>query len=296
MSLASMTGFGRAEGAFEGHTWAWEVRSVNGRGLDLRLRLPPGSDALEPRLREAVAQRFSRGSINVALQYQRDSGGSEIRLNEAALKQVLQAAAAIGKATGNTTPPSAEALLAVKGVIEIVEPTEDEATQRARHDAMIGSLEHALDDLKAARAAEGQRLTVVLSDQVAEIERLVAVVSQSPSRTPEAIAARLEENVQRITSGSSSLDPDRLHQEAILIATRADVEEEIQRLKAHLAAARELIDTKGSVGRKLDFLVQEFNREANTLCSKANAADISRAGLSMKAVIDQMREQVQNIE
>ena len=291
-----MTGFGRAEGAFGGHTWAWEVRSVNGRGLDLRLRLPPGSDALEPRLREAVAQRFSRGSINVSLQSQRETGGSEIRLNEAALQQVLQAAKAIGKATGNDTPPSAEALLAVKGVIEIVEPMEDEAAQNARRDAMIGSLEHALDDLMAARAAEGQRLAVVLTDQLAEVERLVTLIAQSPSRTPEAIAARLVEHVARITGAGTSLDPDRLHQEAILIATRADVEEELQRLKAHLAAARELIDSSGGVGRKLDFLVQEFNREANTLCSKANAADISRAGLAMKAVIDQMREQVQNIE
>ena len=291
-----MTGFGRSEGTLDGQSWVWEVRSVNGRGLDLRLRLPPGSEALEPRIREAVTGRFSRGSINVSLQLQRETGGSEISLNQAALEQVLEAAALIQQQTGNDTPPAVDGLLGIKGVLEVVEPVEDEAAQKARHDAMIASLQNALGDLEAARAAEGGRLAGVLSVHLDEIERQIGIVSQSPARTPQAIAERLSEQVQRLTETGTPLDVNRLHQEAVLIATRADVEEELQRLTAHLAAARELMGADGAVGRKLDFLVQEFNREANTLCSKANAEEISRAGLAMKALIDQMREQVQNIE
>lgn len=295
MSLKSMTGFGRADGAMGAVAWTWEARSVNGRGLDVRLRLPPGNEALEPRVREAVSRHFVRGSLSVSLQVQREAGATEIRLNEAALEQVLQAAQHIQHLTG-CERPRAEGLLALKGVLETVEPIENEEAAKARHDAMIASLGAALDDLAAARAAEGERLGAVVSDQVTQVERLVADVSASPARTPEAIAARLAEHVKRLLDNGTTLDPDRLHQEAVLIATRADVEEELQRLKAHVAAARELISSDAPAGRKFDFLTQEFNREANTLCSKANAPDITRAGLALKAVIDQMREQVQNIE
>ncbi|MGD9668245.1 MAG: YicC/YloC family endoribonuclease [Hyphomicrobiaceae bacterium] len=295
MSLKSMTGFGRADGHFGGVGWTWEVRSVNGRSLDVRLRVPPGSDALEPRVREAVARRFARGSISVSLQLQREAGVTEIRLNEAALEQVLKAAEHIQHLTG-CERPRVEGLLALKGVLETVEPVEREAAMKARQDAMVASLEEALSGLAAARAAEGERLTAVLSEQLVEIERLVDEVSASPSRTPSAVAARLAEQVKRLLDTGATLDRDRLHQEAVLIATRADVEEELQRLKAHVAATRELLDETGPAGRKLDFLTQEFNREANTLCSKANANDVTRAGLALKTVIDQMREQVQNIE
>lgn len=295
MSLKSMTGFGRADGAIGATAWTWEARSVNGRGLDLRLRLPPGADALEPRVREAVARRFVRGNISISLQVSREAGNTEIRLNEAALEQVLKAAEHIQHLTG-CERPRAEGLLALKGVLETVEPIEDEATLQARHDAMIASLDEALGDLAAARAAEGERLSTVLAAHIDEIERLVAEVTTSPARTPDAVAARLAEQVKRLMDTTTTLDPERLHQEAVLIATRADVEEELQRLKAHIAAARELFQADGPAGRKFDFLTQEFNREANTLCSKANASDISRAGLALKTVIDQMREQVQNIE
>ncbi len=290
-----MTGFGRAEGTLGGTTWAWEVRSVNGRGLDVRLRLPPGSETLEPRIREAVARRFARGSINISLQLQRETGATEIRLNEAALEQVLKAAERIQHLTG-CERPRVEGLLALKGVLETVEPNEGEEALAARHDAMIASLEDALSGLAASRTSEGQRLTSILVDQLEQIEQLAAVVTASPSRSPSAIATRLSEQVQKLLDTSAKLDADRLHQEAVLIATRADVEEELQRLNAHVAAGRELLNEAGPTGRKLDFLTQEFNREANTLCSKSNAADVTRAGLALKAVIDQMREQVQNIE
>lgn len=295
MTLKSMTGFGRAEGMGEGLSWLWEVRSVNGRGLDVRLRLPPGGDALETRVREAVAKRFSRGNISVSLQVQRDIGGTELRLNEQALEQVLKAAEHIHHLTG-CERPRAEGLLALKGVLEVVEPVEDEAAAKVRQDAMIADLERALEALAASRVGEGARLQDVLVAQLVEIDRLVAIVRDSPSRSADAIARRLAEQVRRLVDTGAGLDPDRLHQEAVLLATRADVEEELQRLKAHTAAAHEHLAEEAAVGRKLDFLTQEFNREANTLCSKANAPDITRAGLALKAVIDQMREQVQNIE
>lgn len=295
MSLQSMTGFGRADGAEGAMSWAWEVRSVNGRSLDLRLRLPPGSDALEPRIRDAVSRRFNRGSLNVSLQVQREAGGVEIRLNEAALDQVLKAADRLQHLTG-CERPRAEGLLALKGVLETVEPVENEAEVKARNEAMLASLETALERLASARAGEGARLAATISGQIDDIDRLVVVVAESPARKPEAIAAKLAEQIRRLTETTAALDADRLHQEAVLIATRADVEEELQRLKGHVAAARELLGELGPVGRKFDFLTQEFNREANTLCSKANAPDITRAGLALKAVIDQLREQVQNIE
>lgn len=295
MPLNSMTGFGRADGSRNGQSWVWEVRSVNGRGLDLRLRLPPGFDALEPRVRELVTKRFNRGSVSVNLQVQRETGVTEIRLNESALAQVLAAADRI-RALAGGEPPRIEAVMGMRGVLEVVEPTDDEASQKARHDAMLSNLENALDGLAQSRAAEGERLAGALVAQLAEIGRQVAIVRDSPSRTPGAIADRLAEQVRRLLDGNSAFDRERLHQEAVLLATRADVAEELERLAAHIAAANDLIAETTPVGRKLDFLMQEFNREANTLCSKANANDITRAGLALKTVIDQMREQVANIE
>jgi uncharacterized protein (TIGR00255 family) len=194
------------------------------------------------------------------------------------------------------SPPSADGLISVKGVLEVVEHVEDADVTGARHAAMLASLDEALVSLVAARAGEGARLAAVLNAQIDEIEKLVDIVRRSPARTPVAIAERLRAQVARLTDGASALDPDRLHQEAVLLATRADVEEELQRLSAHISAARELLGENGAVGRKLDFLAQEFNREANTLCSKAGDVEISRAGLALKTVIDQLREQVQNIE
>ncbi len=295
MTLNSMTGFGRADGTQGGQTWVWEVRSVNGRGLDVRLRLPPGLEAIETRVREAVARRFNRGSVSVNLQVQRESGVTEIRLNETALTQVMAAAERIRAITG-AEPPRIEALMGMRGVLEVVEPIEDEATQKARHETMLASLEIAIDELARARAAEGERLAAVLDTQLTEVARQVAIVRESPSRTPEAIGERLAEQMRRIVDASAALDPERLHQEAVLLATRADVAEELERLGAHVAATRDLMHEGVPVGRKLEFLTQEFNREANTLCSKSNANDVTRAGLALKTVIDQMREQVANIE
>jgi uncharacterized protein (TIGR00255 family) len=295
MAIKSMTGFARADGSAGSTSWHWEVRSVNGRGLDLRLRLPPGFEGLEPRVREAVAKRVVRGSLAVNLNVKRSEGVSQVRLNEAALRQVLAALEAV-KALTPVQPPSADGLLAIRGVLEFVEPEESEGEAGARTEAMLAGLEQALEGMVAARAAEGRRLEVVIAEQLAAIERQMLTVQKSPARAPEAIRQRLKEQLARVFEAGVGLDEARLYQEAAIIATRADVEEELKRLGAHIAGARELLASSEPAGRRLDFLAQEFNREANTLCSKANDPDTTRAGLELKAVIDQMREQVQNIE
>lgn len=297
MPLASMTGFGRSEGAHLGLRWHWEVRSVNGRGLDVRLRLPPGLEAIEPRVREAVAKRVSRGSLNVTLNAAREQAAVNLVLNEAVLDRVLAALARVqAKTTVAFDKPRPEAVLALRGVLEATDDAESEAVVEARATAMLASLEQALAGLVAARRAEGDRLAAVLSGQVDSIARLVVQVESAPARTPEAVRTRLREQVQRLLEAGAALDEGRLYQEAAFIATRADIEEELKRLAAHVAAARELIAAKEPVGRRFEFLVQELNREANTLCSKSSDIEITRAGLELKTVIDQMREQVQNIE
>jgi uncharacterized protein (TIGR00255 family) len=295
MSIKSMTGFARAEGSHEGAAWHWEVRSVNGRGLDVRLRLPSGSELLEPKVREAVARHVTRGSLTISLSSEGGAGGQEIRLNERALTQVMQIADRLRDLT-NATPPRVDGLIAIKGVLDVVDDAGDPDQEAARSEVMLKSLDGALIALVAARAAEGARLASTINGQLDEIERLVSVVRQSPARTREAIEARLKEQVSRLLDAGNGFDPARLHQEAVLLATRADVEEELQRLVSHIGAARELVAENGAVGRQLDFLAQEFNREANTLCSKASDIEITRAGLALKTVIDQLREQVQNIE
>ena len=295
MAIKSMTGFARADGAAGSLSWHWEVRSVNGRGLDVRTRVPPGFEALEPRIRDAVTSRVIRGSLSVALGVKRTQGQAEIRLNEKALDQVLAAIERL-KARVAIGPLAAEALLNVKGLIELVEPDESEAEALARTNVMLASLDDALDSMVRARAEEGTRLSAVLSNLLATIDALVSAIERMPARAPEAIRQRLKQQIDRLMEAGSSLDEGRLHQEAVLLAARADIEEELKRLSVHISAARGLLSSAEPAGRRLDFLAQEFNREANTLCSKSNDADITRAGLELKAAIDQMREQVQNIE
>jgi len=291
MTLKSMTGFARADGAIGPTRWHWEVRSVNGRGLDLRLKLPSGYESLEPLVREAAAKRLKRGNVAIMLSVKREESIAQVRLNPELLQQVLAAAEQVRAAVGGSNI-SVDGLLSVKGVLDVVEAEESEEEVEARTQAMMASLEEAL----AMRASEGARLRLVLLDLLHEIERCVEAAAASPARSPEVIRARLKEQVARLLETSSAFDETRLHQEAVLLATRADIEEELQRLRAHIAAAREMLDTTEPVGRRLDFLSQEFNREANTLCSKANDREITRLGLELKALIEQMREQIQNIE
>lgn len=296
MNISSMTGFARTDGTADGLTWTWEARSVNGRGLDVRLRLPPGNEALEIPARDAVAKRFSRGNIAVALAIEKQQTNGAIRLNETVLAEVIKVVDRISTLCGATRPDAAQ-LLMIKGVLETADQgPEDVEARTKRERALIESLEAALEKLSEARRAEGARLADVIKDQLTQIERYAADVRASPSRAPEAILARLKDNIARLLDTTAALDGDRLHQEAVLLATRADVEEELQRLASHVGAARDILNEPGAVGRKLDFLAQEFNREANTLCSKANAVDVTRLGLQLKTVIDQFREQVQNVE
>lgn len=293
MALSSMTGFARAAGRFGPLAWQWELRSVNGRGLDLRLRLPPGFDALEAPVRERLGKRMARGNVNVTLSIDRTTATAEIRVNASVLTTLTEVAQRLAANTG-VAPPTADGLLALKGVIEQAEPAEADVEARAA--AMVESLDEAARKLAEARGEEGRRLSVVIGAQVDQIERLAGLIERSPSRSLEAVKARLSIQVARLVEASSALDPVRLHQEAALLAVKADVDEELARLRSHVVAVRELLAAREPVGRKLDFLAQELNREANTLCSKANDVEVTRLGLELKVVIDQMREQVQNIE
>jgi uncharacterized protein (TIGR00255 family) len=295
MALKSMTGFARAEGAHGDTSWSWEARSVNGRNLDLRLRLPTGFEALEVRARALCQEKLSRGNCTINLNVKREGRQAEIRLNDAALAQALEVAERAQRLT-KLKAPGLDTLLAMRGVVEVVEAEESEEARAALHHALIAGLASVLDQLIAARASEGQRLERVIEKQLAMIGSLVERAANASARQPEAIAARLAEQIARLTEGASSLDPERLHQEALLIAAKADIQEELDRLGAHVAAANELIGSDQPVGRKFEFLAQEFNREANTLCSKASDIEISRIGLDLKTVIDQLREQVQNVE
>ena len=290
-----MTGFARTEGALGTCAWYWEARSVNNRGLDVRVRLAPGYDALEAQVREAIAKRFTRGSVSVGLNVQRAGAVSEVRLNEAALAQVTAAAKRVAELTG-AAPARIDGLLGIRGVLEIADVIESEAETAARHAEMLATLRTSLDGLALARASEGLRLHQIVAAQVDEIARLTSLVDASPARSIDAIKARIALLVGKLMDTGVGLDPARLHQEAVMIATRADVEEELKRLKAHVEAARELLAAPNAAGRKLDFLAQEFNREANTLTSKASDNEIAAHGLALKLVVDQMREQVQNIE
>ena len=291
-----MTGFARGDGSADSLSWVWEARSVNGRGLDVRLRVPPGYDAVEAAARDILSKRITRGSVTLTLTTERPAGLGTVRLNEGVLADVMKAAARVTELSGGSRPDTA-ALMSIKGVLEAGESAvETPAVRGAREQALIKSCELTVDRLVEARRAEGTRLQAILAEQLGEIRRVAGEVRVSPSRTPEAIRSRLGEMIGRILETSNGFDKDRLHQEAVLAATRADVEEELARLDAHVAAAHDILSENGAVGRKLDFLAQEFNREANTLCSKANAVDITRLGLTLKTTIDQLREQVQNIE
>jgi len=293
--VPSMTGFGADEGRHGTVAWRWDIRSVNGKGLDVRLRLAPGHEALEPRLRERIGAHLTRGNVSVSLNVTREGGGTELSINETALAQVMAMAEQLS-ARGTFAPLSIEGMLGLRGVIEIGEGAEDQAANEARHAAMLASFERALEQLVDSRRAEGRRLAPVIEEHLASIAVLIETIAASPGRSPDAIRARLKEQVARLLETGVALDETRLHQEAALLAVRADVEEELQRLRAHVGAARELMAGGKPAGRRLDFLAQEFNREANTTCSKANDIETTRAGLALKAVIEQMREQIQNIE
>jgi uncharacterized protein (TIGR00255 family) len=288
-----MTGFARTQGEAPGISWIWEVKSVNGRALDLRLRLAPGFDAVEPELRAALTQRFRRGNVSASLSLSRTSAPA-MRVNREALSQLV---ALINELTGEVeaAPPRLDGLLALRGVVETVED-EDEAVVEARRHAVRAGWTAALDQLAAARAEEGGRIGALLKSQLDEMAALTAAAERCAAAQPAAIRERLRIVLANLADLMPSMPEERVAQEVALLATRSDVREEIERLRAHLDQAGELLQQDEPVGRRLDFLCQELNREANTLCSKSADIELTRIGLSLKAVVEQFREQVQNIE
>jgi len=295
MALSSMTGFARGHGVSGSYTWVWEIKSVNGKGLDLRLRLPPGWDGIEVPVRAQAAEALARGSIQANLTVERSGALPVVRVNAAVLEAILATMKQIALKI-EAAPPSLDGLLAFKGVLEVSDSDEREDERRSAEVAVAAGFAEVIGALGEMRRHEGAALGRVLTARLHEIAALAERAERAPGRRPEAIRARLAEQVATLLAQSDRFDPDRLHQEAIMIATKADVREELDRLAAHVAQAQHLIEQGGPIGRRLDFLAQELNREANTLCAKANDVELTNIGLELKAAVEQFREQVQNVE
>ena len=296
MTLQSMTGFARVEGLSGRYRWAWELRSVNGKGLDLRTRLPQGHEALETDIRRLAGERLTRGNLQIGLSVTVSENRVEAVLNRDALAAVLALRDELGPDVLDPAPLRLDTLLSIRGLVDMREATDDPDAIAARDADILDGLERAICALADMRMTEGAALRRILEEHIGKIEELALQIEADPSRSPEEIARRLEAQLASLMDGTSGLDRDRLHQEIAMIATKADLREEIDRLKAHVNAARELLCSGGPVGRKLDFLAQEFNRESNTICSKSNSVAVTAAGIELKVVIDQFREQVQNLE
>ncbi len=295
----SMTGFAARRGQAAGHVWTWDIRSVNGKGLDLRLRLPDWIDGLELALRAELQKALSRGNVSLSLKVSRDSETPEagLQVNQTVLPAVLQALRVVedaAMAAGVTLAQATAAdVLAVRGVLETASADEDTGPLRA---ALLADLPDLLADFAAMRGAEGAALQAVIAAQLDRIATLVSEAKGEADARRNAAAGLLRDSLARVLANADGVDEGRLAQELALIAVKTDVTEELDRLIAHIDAARTLLAEPGSVGRKYDFLMQEFMREANTLCSKAQSLALTRIGLDLKTVIDQMREQVQNVE
>ncbi|MDZ4094973.1 MAG: YicC/YloC family endoribonuclease [Paracoccaceae bacterium] len=296
----SMTGFAARKGQSDGgYVWSWDIRSVNGKGLDLRLRVPEWIEGLEPVLRADLGRALHRGNVSLTLKVVREQGdgADSLRVNQLVLRSVLGALATVEAAAmdiGVTLAQASQAdVLALRGVLETGAADQDTAPLRA---LLLADLVPLLDDFSAARAAEGAALGRVISAQLDRIETLTQMAAQEAGARHDAAGAMLREALARVLDNSDGADAGRVAQELALIAVKTDVTEELDRLSAHVGAGRALLAQTGPVGRKFDFLMQEFMREANTLCSKAQALALTRIGLDLKTVIDQMREQVQNVE
>ena len=296
MALKSMTGFARDAGELDGWTWTWELKSVNAKGLDVRLRTPGGFDALEPQARSLISKKLERGNVTAGLMLSRAAGSGTFRINEHHLATVTDAAQRLVKEQPWLVAPSAAELLALKGVIDTEEEPLTEDGKVALEKALIASFGRAVGALSEVRAEEGQRLQETLDGFLKTLDGLVADAEKTADLQADIIRARMKEQIADLVADISALDPGRLEQEAALVMTKADIREELDRLKAHLSSSAELLSGGGAIGRRLDFLCQELNREANTICSKAHETALTRIGLDLKATIEQLREQVQNIE
>lgn len=295
MPLQSMTGFARSEGTVGRYRWSWELRSVNGKGLDIRFRLPNGMERLEGELRRIASERVSRGNIQAALTLTAESAGMQAVLNRDAFEAVLRLRGELGDLV-DTAPLQLDTLLSIRGLVDFRESEDSEEAIADLDRAVLDSARVAFERLQAMREREGTSLADLFEAQLTKIAALADTIEADPARSPQEIVRKLSQQLQTLLEAGPSLDSDRLYAEAAMLATKADIREELDRLKAHVAAARELLAEGGPVGRKLDFLAQEFNRESNTICSKSNSATVTAAGIELKVVIDQFREQIQNLE
>jgi uncharacterized protein (TIGR00255 family) len=295
MALSSMTGFARCHGASGPYAFEWELKSVNAKGLDLRLRLPPGWDELEAFAKKRAGEVLSRGTVYASFNIKRSDAATSVRINEEVLAAVLKVASSLS-GTIDAVAPSIDGLLAIKGVVEVAEPERDEEEDKAATQAAAAAFDEALASLVAMRRREGEALAQILGQRMDEMEVLARKAEAAPGRKPEVIRARLAEQIAALLETSERFDQDRLTQEALLIAAKADIREELDRIASHVAQAREMLAKGGAIGRRLDFLAQEFNREVNTCCSKSNDVELTNTGLEMKNVVEQFREQVQNLE
>lgn len=295
--LISMTGFARVEGRTpDGTAWVWDLRSVNGKSLDVRFRLPQGCESLEKPLRDRIGSGLARGSVNIGLALTRSARAAGLGINAAWLDTLIAAAAeTLARHPGTVAPPSFDGLLQVKGVVETAEAPADDSAEAALHGLLLADFDRAIAALGRARADEGGRIAKVIVEQVDTIERLVSLAEAAEAARPEGRRERLNRMVAELLD-TTTLPEDRIAQELALLATRYDIREELDRLGSHIAAARALFAEGQGIGRKFDFLCQEFNREANTLCSKSSDATLTGIGLELKTVIDRLREQIQNIE
>jgi len=295
MALSSMTGFARGHGVTGAYAWSWEIKSVNAKGLDIRFRLPPGWDAIEVAARTRATQMLARGTVYCNLTVARQGVAPTVKVNEAVLNAVI---ATVNQLAGkvDAAAPSLDGILALKGVIEVTEEAESEEGHRAAEAAILKGFDAALADLDGMRKHEGETLGRLLSTRLEEIAGFTAQAEAAPGRKADAIRERLKAQVATLIEASQRFDSDRLYQEAIMLATKADIREELDRLAAHVAQAQKLLVDGGPVGRRLDFLAQELNRESNTLTAKANDVELTNIGLQLKSVVEQFREQVQNLE
>ena len=290
-----MTGFARIDGAEDGYNWVWELRSVNSRSLDVRLRLPNGMEHIETGARNMVSEQLTRGNVSVSLTLQKPPSRQEVLIKSEVLNQILQISKKLSE-DHNVSPPSVDGLLAIRGVLEVRDEEENDQQLKNIEIAIFEGLSKGLDELVKNRYAEGERLVVSIGRHLDEIESLIAEASSIDEAQPAVILKRMREKINSLANELPALTEERLAQEAAILAVKADIREELDRISAHVEGGRELIESGSPVGRKLDFLCQEFNREANTVCSKSSDLNLTRLGLQLKAVIERLREQIQNIE
>lgn len=291
-----MTGFARTEGANDLCTWVWEAKSVNAKGLDARVRVPGGFEALESVVRDRVKKTFRRGNITIGLNVNWQRANATYQVNMETLERLLKAVPEVEKRAPGLAPATMDGLLSARGVVEAVEEPLGDDAQAALHDDVMVGFQDLVDALVAVRENEGGELSALLCGQIDEIEALCRQAEAKGATQPEQIKSRLHAQVRELCDAVPGIPEERLAQEAAMLMLKADIREELDRLSAHLKAARELMQQNGAIGRQFDFLCQEFNREANTLCSKSSDVELTQIGLALKTVIDQMREQVQNVE